>query len=250
MRARSASSGPYGAPRVVTSTREATSDDRVQRFAAERAWNVVARRSSWPSPRPHLSTAASASDDGRAIRFLAGRPSRSRPWPTTRRQRRAGRDAMRRSSTRLRNTPRISRSRTRTRRARSRRSSDGAADQHPGQRQRQADGRDRFRSRAHPRGRRQDRQRGAVRVRADLFGGVPRPNMPAGPDPSGRDDRVPAPAVPVRAADRRRCGAQRRLPAALSSIRSISSASIAKSADAGAAGPGQSRPRRPGNPAA
>ena len=40
-------------------------------------------------------------------------------------------------------------------------------------------------------------------------------NMPAGPDPSGGDDRMPAPAVPVRAPDRGRCGAQWRLPAAL-----------------------------------
>ena len=129
-------------------------------------------------------------------------------------QRRAGRGCARRS-TRWRNTPRISRSRTRTRRARSQPQSAGPADQHPGQRQRQAAGRGRFRGRADPRGRRQDRQRGAVRLRAELFGRVPRAQHPAGPDPSGGDDRVPAPAVPVRAPDRGRRGAQRRLPAAL-----------------------------------
>ena len=76
---------------------------------------------------------------------------RSFPWPTPRCRTAARRPSPRptrcRPSTRLRNTRRTSRSRTRTRRARSRPSSRDRPDQHPGQRQRQAACRDRFRGR-------------------------------------------------------------------------------------------------------
>ena len=62
----------------------------------------------------------------------------------------------------------------------------------------------------------------------DLRRRVPHPERAAGQHAPADDDRMPAPAVPVRARDRRHRGAQRRLPAAAASIRWISSASIAR----------------------
>ena len=89
------------------------------------------------------------------------------------------------------------------------------ADQYPGQRQRQAVGRGRFRGRADPGRRCKDQQRGAVRLRAELCRHLPHAQHPPGPAASGRDDRVPAPSLPVRAPDHRRGRAQRRFPASL-----------------------------------
>ena len=70
--------------------------------------------------------------------------------------------------------------------------------QHPGQRQREAARRHRFRDRPQARGRRQGRHRGAVRLRPHLFGRVPGPQHSAGPAPPGHHDRMPAPALPLR----------------------------------------------------
>ena len=69
---------------------------------------------------------------------------------------------------------------------------------------------------------------GTVLFAFDLtFAGVFRaPERTAGDAAAARDDRVPAPVVPVRARDRRHRGAQRWLPAAPARSRSISSRSI------------------------
>ena len=154
-------------------------------------------------------------------RVFAGNPfelQELNPWPTPRRRTAARRPSTRpqcRRSTRLRNTARTSRSRTRTRRARSQPQQQGPQINIQVNVNAKQLAETDFEVDLTLEGDAQDRHRGAVRLRAHLFGRVPRPNMPAGPAPSGGDDRVPAPAVPVRAADRGRCGAQRRLPAAL-----------------------------------
>ena len=66
------------------------------------------------------------------------------------------------------------------------------------------------------------RRRYAVQVRARLCRYLPPAEHSGGTDAPGGDDRMPAPAVPVRAADHRRGGARRRLPAPSTSTRSIS----------------------------